>query len=163
MAVWVIRGGNEGEYHEERDFEAGCAAIGWGDMGDLTALITKEAVHSRMRQVWPCWTQTQVANMGGQLWSFKDRIQVGDLVVRRLKKKPALIAVGEVTGEYQYYPDFLIYPSYSHIRAVRWITQGVRRDSFDPESLKVLGQPKTVFEVKQEWAKERVRAIVLEG
>ena len=32
-------------------------------------------------------TPQQVANMGGQVWRFKDSIQVGDLVFRRLKEK----------------------------------------------------------------------------
>lgn len=53
MAVCVIRGGNKGEFHGERDLEAGCVAIGWGKMVDLTPLTTKDAVCSRMRQVWP--------------------------------------------------------------------------------------------------------------
>ena len=86
MADWVIRGGNEGESHGERDLKAGCVAIGWGRMGDLTPLTTKDAVFSRMRQVWPLWSTQQVANMGGQVWRFKDSIQVGDLVFRRLKR-----------------------------------------------------------------------------
>ena len=163
MAVWVIRGGNEGEFHGERDLKAGCVAIGWGRMGDLTPLTTKDAVCSRMRQVWPLWIPPQVANMGGQVWKFKDSIQVGDLVFRRLKEKPNLIAIGEVTGDYQYYPDFVDFPHYSHIRAARWINREVRRDSFDPEMLKVLGQLRTVFKVKQERVKEQVRAIVLES
>ena len=34
-------------------------------MGDLTPLTTKDAVFSRMRQVWPLWSTQQVANMGG--------------------------------------------------------------------------------------------------
>ena len=94
---------------------------------------------SRMPQVWPLWTQRQVTNMGGQVWRFKDSIQVGDLVFRRLKEKPNLIAIGEVTGDLPVLSRFCGLPALLAHQGAEWINREVRRDSFDPEMLKVLG------------------------
>ena len=163
MALWVIRGGNEGELHEDRDFREGCVAVGWGDMGDLTPLNTKASLLHRMGQVWPEWNGPQVSNMGGQLWSFKADIRQGDLVFRRLKKRPSLFAVAEVTGDYRYRPDFEEFPGYPHIREARWISHGTSRNSLEPEMLKLLGQPKTVFEVKQDFVVERIQSLASRG
>ena len=163
MALWVVRGGYEGEFHEDRDFRENCAAIGWGDMGDLTALDTKASFLHRMSQVWPEWTNRQVSNMGGQLWSFKADIRRGDLVFRRLKKRPSLFAIAEVTGDYRYHPHFEEFPGYSHIREVRWISQDTPRNFMEPEMLKALGWRKTVYEVKQDFVIERIQSLASKG
>ena len=163
MALWVIRGGNEGEFHEDRDFRENCVAVGWGDMGDLAALNTKASLLHRMSQVWPQWTAPQMYNMGGQLWSFKTDIQRGDLVFRRLKKRPALFAVAEVTGDYRYHPHFEEFPGYSHVRDARWIIHATPRNSLEPEMLKALGQQRTVFQVKQDSVIKRIQSLASRG
>ena len=163
VALWVIRGGNEGELHEDRDFREGCAAVGWGDMGDLAGLNTKASLLHRMSQVWPEWTDPQVSNMCGQLWSFKTEIRRVDLVFRRLKKRPSLFAIAEVTGDYRYHPHFEEFPGYPHIREVRWISRDNQRNSLEPEMLKFLGQPRTVFQVKQEFVIVRIQSLASRG
>jgi hypothetical protein len=49
--IWMIRAG-EGGYRIS-EFAKGYVAIGWAEMGDLTALNTQEAVKQRYREAYP--------------------------------------------------------------------------------------------------------------
>ena len=94
-----------------------------------------------------------------------EQVELVDLASLRGFRAPTLHAYvsprGPAAGHSEGMPE-----DFRKGRRLRYLGLGhreVRRDSFDPGMLKVLGQLKTVFEVKQEWVKEQVRAIALES
>ncbi len=127
MAVWLVRAGRRGE-RQNWAIENGRAAIGWDDLGDLSQLQTKDAMLDRLREAYPDGQPGKWRNFRGQLWAFVKRIEVGDLVVLPLKGEDA-IAIGKVTGDYEYKPDNP--PIAKHTRPVDWIQTDIPRSRFD--------------------------------
>ncbi len=156
MAVWVVRGGSEGEYEEEA-LEKDVVAIGF-DPIDLTDIQTRDELKDSYQQRYPEATSNQIGNWAGQLWTFKDQIRIGDLLVMPRKKVWELVAVGEVSGGYEYHPE----SPFSHRRAVKWINKEVHRDSLDQGFLRSMSSDLTVFMPQRQnnaEAERRLRAI----
>jgi restriction system protein len=93
----------------------------------------------------------------GELWAFKERIQVGDWVALPLKSRAA-IAVGRVTGTYAHLADAPA--SARHQRAVQWIRTDLPRSELEQDLLHSLGSTLAVFQVKRNHAEARLTAIV---
>ena len=98
-----------------------------------------------------------LTNWAGQVWTFVGKIQPDDLVVLPLKHRSA-IAVGRVTGGYEYRPDNP--PGARHVRPVEWVRDDLPRTAFDQDLLYSLGAFLTVCQIKRNNAEERIRAIV---
>ena len=99
--------------------------------------------------------KNHLSNVVGQIWSFKDRINKGDLVALPLKRKSG-IAIGEITGDYEFKK---IQPNIKHIRKVKWL-KTFPRSSFDQDILYSLGAFLTVGKVRRDDAEERVRGML---
>lgn len=76
-------------------------------------------------------TPTTLANWTGQLWRFTDQIAVGDYVVMPLHTKPGHVAIGRVTGEYEYRETEPV--EFRHIRTVQWSRNDIPRETFRPD------------------------------
>jgi restriction system protein len=126
-------------------------------MGDLSACKTRDELLDSLRSAYPDAEATTLRNFGGQLWAFGKRIELGDLIVLPLKGTDA-VAVGRVTGAYEYKPDNP--PGTKHTRPVQWIHTDLPRSRFDQDLLYSLGAFMTVCQVKRNNAEERIRAIV---
>src|SRR5690606_25023737 len=88
------------------------------------------------------------------------RMQPGDLVMTPRKGKSA-IAIGEITGAYEYEPDN---PGiYRHSRAVKWIRLDVLRAAFEQDLLYSLGAYTTICEIRRNDAERRVREKLRQG
>jgi len=113
--AWFIRAGRDDEF-EELDFAEGVVAIGWQQVGDLTA----------------CASQSDIAQRGLRRLSRRFRADAR-LVHHPAARLPAphatgrhrgslarqapTIAVGRITGDYRYAPTG---PS-RHMRPVEWL------------------------------------------
>src|SRR5690242_16865739 len=114
MSVWLVRAGKYGE-QEPTALEKGVVAIGWNELPDLSPVPNRESLADLYRRFHPDASSGHVANHVGQVWSFRSRIEPGDLAVLPLKTRAA-IAIGKVAGPYQYTTD--LGEAVRHVRKV---------------------------------------------
>jgi restriction system protein len=156
--AWLARAGSDGR-HERLALDNDLVAIGWGELGDLTAL-SREALAKRIRSEYPEAGKGKVSNWTGQLSAFLHGFQVGDLVVLPLKTRP-MIAIGRIAGDYVYRPDFDV--DARHTRPVRWIRKDVPRTAVGQDLLYSLGAFMTVCRVSRHDAAQRLAALAETG
>jgi len=156
MAVWLVRAGERGE-QQNWALDNGRAVVRWEPMGDLSHYATRDELLEGLREAYPEAQAATLRNFGGQLWAFARRIEKDDLIVLPLKGTDA-VAIGKVTGDYEYRPDNP--PGAKHTRPVKWIQKDIPRSRFDQDLLYSLGAFMTVCQIKRNNAEERIRAIV---
>jgi len=156
MTVWLVRAGSYGE-RETLALEQGLSVVGWEGLPDLSKVDTREALEELIRESYPDAGKGRVSNWTGQLWSFRERMQVGDLVVLPLKKQSA-IAIGKISGSYAFRPD--LPADARHVRPTKWIKTDIPRSKFDQDLLYSLGAFLTVCQIKRNNAEERIKAIL---
>jgi restriction system protein len=159
MQVWLVRAGRYGE-REQFALDNGCAVVGWEEMDDMSTAVTREDLLDQLRKTYPEDSEKRLINYLSQLWAFTKRMNGDDIVVLPLKSKPAL-ALGRVTGHYQYRPD---YPyGARHTRPVEWIRTDVPRSAVGQDLLYSLGAFMTVCEIQRNNAVERLKAVLNTG
>ena len=162
MAVWVVRGGSEGE-HEEDFIRDELVAIGFyvgEDLSDVT--LNRQDFKEIVQYYGPNDSAGQTDSYTRQLWAFVRNIRVGDLVVMPRKGQHS-VDIGEIEGRYQYLPEAHYFP---HTRKVKWIAGQVPRGTFGQELNSSLNSVQTVYQPKKpsnEIAENEIRAIVGRG
>lgn len=156
MALWLVRAGKSGQ-QEDVALGKGLAVIGWEQLPDLSQLQSKEELQELYSKVYPDEKLKTVINRVGQIWTFRDKIQVDDLVALPLKKQSA-IALGKVTGPYQYRANSS--DGVRHAHTVKWIRKDIPRSAVDQDLLYSLGAAQTVARIQRNQAEERIRAII---
>lgn len=156
MSVWLVRAGRSGE-NEAVALEKNLVTIGWNNLPDLSTVESRKDLTELYESKFPDASKGKVSNHVGQLWAFCSRINVGDLVVLPLKTQSA-IAIGRVTGDYQYRDD--LGDSVKHIRPVEWIQTEMPRTTFDQDLLHSFGAFMTVCQIKRNSAEERINALI---
>ncbi len=156
MALWVVRAGRHGE-REDIALRDSCVLVGFHELGDLSGINEREQLRPILEEALPDRSSGAIANYVGQLWTFKARIQVDDLVALPLHGTAA-IAFGRVTGPYQY--EATAPPDARHRRPVEWVRDDVPRTAFDQDLLFSLGGASTVFQVRRNDAETRIRAML---
>lgn len=145
MAVWVVRGGPNGE-REEHNLENSELTIGFAEMPDQSDVHSREHVRESLGEIHPEWSRRQLGKAAPYLWNFKDGIQLGDIIVMP-RKRQSIVAIGEMVGKYQYREvSDAESRELSHFRAMNWISDRVPRDSL-AEYLRtsLLYAPTTIF------------------
>jgi restriction system protein len=157
MSIWLVRAGEHGE-REEAALQKGLAIIGWEQLPDLTTVKTREALAQLIKDTYPDESSKRLINWTGQLWAFRDRIQLNDLVVLPLKTRSA-IAIGRVTGPYRYEADG---KDGFHTRGVKWLKTDFPRSPsiFGQDLLYSFGAFMTVCQIQRNNAEKRIKAIV---
>ncbi len=156
MTVWLVRAGKYGEA-EQTAIEKGLVTIGWNEVPDLTSIGDRESLANLYRELHPEASGPNVANQVGQIWAFRGRIQKDDLVVLPLKSRSA-IAIGKITGPYQYVTD--LGEGIRHIRKVDWLRTDLPRTVFDQDILYSLGAFMTVCQIERNDAEARIKAVL---
>ena len=136
MSVWLVRAGRNGE-NEDFALENHCVVWGGDEVGDLTHLQSPADVESRYRTFYPNAKPKTIKTWAAQGWAFCSRIQEGDLAILPLKTRSA-IAVGKVTGSYQWKPANP--DGAKHTRPVKWIRTDIPRSDFHQDVLYRLGR-----------------------
>src|ERR1700687_3054051 len=157
MSIWLVRAGEHGE-REEAALQKGLAIIGWEELPDLTAVKTREDLAQLIKDTYPDESSKRLINWTGQVWAFRDRIQLNDLVVLPLTTRSA-IAIGRVTGPYRYEADG---KDGFHTRGVKWLNTDFPRSPsiFGQDLLYSLGAFMTVCQIQRNNAEKRIKAIV---
>src|SRR5438094_713013 len=99
----MVRAGSHGE-SEDTALRMGVVVAGSRKHDDLGRIKSREELLNLYRETEPDAKETSILSWASQTWAFIHRIDIGDIVVLPLKTTGA-IAVGEVTGPYQYRPD----------------------------------------------------------
>lgn len=152
MPVWTVKGGRHGE-REERCLEHGVIGGGWEDIPSLADVDSREGLSQICEAAAPSWSAKTRANYVAQLWSLRERMQEGELVVLPLKTS-GTIAVGKITGPYAHRDD--LGTDFRHTRPVEWLASEVARDSFDQDLLYSFGAFLTIGRVQRENAEQRI-------
>jgi restriction system protein len=137
----MFRGGWEGE-REAKALKEGLVIAGWPALGDLRPYRTREKLRDAVQRAYPDASNNTVGNWTGQLWRLLEQMQPGDLVVMPLKTHQGHVAIGRVTGPYEYREDQP--QDFRHTRKVRWIRTDVARDAIRPDLRASLGSLLTV-------------------
>ena len=154
MTVWVVRGGRYGE-REDESLDNGFLTIGFGLLGDLSGVSGQDGFTEVLRWLHPDAPQSKVSNHAGQVRSFVERIQTGDLTVMP-RKGTGLLAVGIVSSEYLYRPGA---GEFSHGREVSWLNTEILRDLLEEDLKRSLSADSTVFRPRATGAEERLRSL----
>lgn len=129
-AAWLVRGGEAGE-REQRALAEDLTFIGWAKLGDISGYDTRDGIRLALKAAYPDYASNVIANWTGQLWRFTNQIAVRDHVVMPLHTKPGYVAIGSVTGGYEYRETEPV--EFRHIRTVHWVRKRIPRDSFRPD------------------------------
>ncbi len=154
MAVWKLRGGRDGVF-ESLALAKGLSIIGFAELPDLSEVKSQDELRTLIEASYPNRPQAAISNFTGRLWSFRERMEKGDLVVMPLTGHAA-VAVGEVTGPYQYRPE--LPERATHVRPTRWLTTDLSRNTLDPDIRQCLNSRGTIGEIHAPDAEARVRA-----
>lgn len=146
MAVWVVRGGRQGE-HEETFMTEGVVAIGFGMEESIAKFDSRDDLRSYTRK----------RSDADQLWRLAHEISNGDMVVLP-RKSPRIVAVGRVSGEYEFRPT--LEARARHIRPVNWMAQEIPLTSFDSDFRNSFGGQGTVYRIGARDAEPRIDNII---
>lgn len=149
-----MRAGAYGEY-EKKFLEENRIHLTWNEISkDLTTLGNKDELRSFLKDIYPEKSNHTIGNFLGQIWSFTQKIKIGDWIVLPSKHKPA-IHVAKVKSKCTYNPDEE--NPFSHYLDVEWIEQDVPRTNFDEDMLYSFNGLRTIYEVSRHDAEQRIR------
>lgn len=100
-------------------YNAGIMAIGWSDLGDLSAYPSKESMKEAMRRIYD--PDKTFKNDGHTTWQFTNEIKPGDIVFAK-KGLHSIIGRGIVASEYRYDPDES--SDYPNVYDIDWTDRG---------------------------------------
>ncbi len=156
VAVWLVRAGRHGE-DEETALAEGLAIIGFADAHDLRSYASIEELTAALLAEDASGSQHRAANLARQLWAFREGMKQGDTVVLPLKSRPGQIALGHVTGPYEFRK---LGESQRHVRPVKWESATVARSTFGQDLLYSFGAFMTVCRIRRNDAERRVAAVL---
>ncbi|ABF42754.1 ATPase associated with various cellular activities, AAA_5 [Candidatus Koribacter versatilis Ellin345] len=114
---WVIGAGDRASEWKEF-YEHNFVAIGWDELGDLTAFESLEQLQKRLEKIWP--TDAKQRNNSRTCWDFANELHPGDAIFVKDGVKKA-VGLGVVESDYRFEADR---SSYKHVRSVRWTWKG---------------------------------------
>lgn len=158
--AWVVRAGSTGE-HEEANLAEGFATIGW-NLPDLAAARTREEIRSRVEDAYPDDSPGRQANLTGQVWAFRNRIRLGDIVIMPSKLQPGHLYLGKCSGSYDYVQDET-HPHRRHKLPVEWLSEPISKSVIKDDLLYSLNAIMTVFNPSRNNAAQRVLALYNHG
>ena len=110
--IWIYAPGQNACYYEEFQKKQ-IMAIGWNDVGDLSALKSPKELEAPITDSFPDY---DLGYLVRTLWSFAKEIQVGDIILAK-RGMNELVGWGIVTGGYRYSPEG---HEFGHARDCDW-------------------------------------------
>ena len=126
MTLWQVRAGKK---DEARFLEASQIDVGFDVAIDAGALASSDMLKVMIQEDFPNDHSQTNAHRASQVWMFAHEMQQGDHVAVPLIDS-SLCHVGEITGAYRFDASA---QDHRHIRAVRWVAQGIPRTQFDDD------------------------------
>lgn len=153
--LWLVRAGRHGE-REAFALDNNVAVIGWGELPDLSKIKDRDEMEDLLKITYPDKMHRTVNSWESQVWPFVNEIVEGDLIALPLKRR-AVIAIGEVVGEYRFEKDNP--HDARHTLPVKWRNE-FPRNQFGQDLLYSLGAGRTVCRIQRNNAEERVRGML---
>jgi len=154
--VWLTRAGKYGS-DEATALDRGLAIIGFKEIPDLSASLTSENVLELVRNASPGAPEQRIRNHASQVGAFALSMKEGDIVVLPLKTASKTVALGRVSGPYNYRE---IDGEMRHTRLVNWIRSDIPRTEFHQDLLYSMGAFMTVCRIQRNDAERRIAAIL---
>jgi restriction system protein len=126
-------------------------------MPDITGVTDKEQLRAIVAEVYG-GSKNVVANITGQLWSLRTRIQHGDYIVLPIRAT-SQVAFGQVVNGYKYLAGQED-PSRRHVIEVKWLKTDVPKSLLKQDLLYQIGSALTVFEVGNNDAAYRLEQVM---
>ena len=76
MTLWTVRCGGDGAYEQEAVAQK-IVGIGWGDLGDISKINTREELMLHFTSTLPNDSVASLRNQLAQVYAFRSRIQIG--------------------------------------------------------------------------------------
>jgi restriction system protein len=152
--AWVVRAERNGRLYDAFKDNA-VIAIGWGDVGPLADVKTRDKIAAKVATVWPEWKPQAIAMAAGQLHRFRNEMKVGDHVATYDPSRRVYL-VGEIAGDYRW--DESIDPDDPNVRPVTWKGE-VSRDLLTAKSRNSLGAISTLFQLSPDVIDDLTRAL----
>lgn len=115
---WIYAPGENSCMWEEF-YAKGIMAIGWGEIGDLKAFESKDAMKAKMKETFNA--SLSYKNAAHATWQFANEMKIGDVVFVK-KGMYQLVGRGVVTSDYEY--DTERNDEYGNTRKVNWTNKG---------------------------------------
>ncbi len=115
---WIYAPGENSCMWEEF-YAKGIMAIGWGEIGDLKAFDSKDAMKAKMKETFNA--SLSYKNAAHATWQFANEMKIGDVVFVK-KGMYQLVGRGVVTSDYEY--DTERNDEYGNTRKVNWTNKG---------------------------------------
>jgi predicted Mrr-cat superfamily restriction endonuclease len=126
--AWLNRAGHGAE-HVDAYVRRGVITLGWARIRGLDDL--RELDPDQIEHLIVASGVRKFPGMdAGELLSFRDGMQVGDVVVTPDPKRKAVL-FGDITGAYEFQPEYVV-GDHRHLRSVRWIGRWPRYDLEPP-------------------------------
>lgn len=115
---WIYSPGDKASKWDEF-YQKGIIAIGWGEIGDLSAFDSKDDMKKKMKEVFdPTLTYMNAAHA---TWQFANEMKPGDIVFAK-KGLHTVIGRGVVTSEYKFVES--IEDEYKNVHEIDWTHKG---------------------------------------
>lgn len=119
-------------------------ALGWKDMGDLSALANdRDAFKDKYQSIYPDSKIKSISLSAGMLYRFLYEVKIDDYVIYP-SKVDKRIHIGLITGNYCFDSSE---KEYVHKRSVKWL-KSVPRVDFTQGALYEVGSAMTFFSIK---------------
>jgi restriction system protein len=151
-SMWMVRAGEAG-YQFDRFQKEGIVAIGWDDLGDLSAIDSQEKVRELYDNEYSDDNEARVSNAVAMVFKFRCVLKPGHKVTT-YNPETRQYLVGTIKGEYQHVSG----GEYHHVRSVDWLGL-VDRDSLKAASRNSLGSTLTLFQLNDETADDLLNAL----
>jgi restriction system protein len=156
MNLWLMRGGENGCFENDA-LKFGLAIANWSKLGDLSLLNDKESVRNALQKNYENIATSRINRWIPQIWYFRSRISVGDLLAMPIKRK-RFFFIGEVVGNYEFLGEGD--QPYKHVRKVNWFDTEVQRADLDNDLRHSLGCLMAICKIKRDNAVERIREML---
>lgn len=159
-AAWLIRAGRQGE-NEDMVIEQGIACLGWHEIPSLSDVSSRADIEDMILREHPdsATNKGRIANWVTQLWSLRNQVRRGDLVVLP-RKRTSQIALGVVTRDYWYRSDA---ESCRHAVSVEWKHTDIPRTAVKQDLLYSLGSMLTICQIKRNDGAWRLHQLLQTG
>ncbi|WP_256243219.1 AAA family ATPase [Bacillus sp. V3B] len=114
---WMYAPGESSRLWEEF-YNKGIMGIGWEELGNLTQYPTKDAMKTKMKEIYGM--EYSYKNAGHATWQFANEIKIGDVIIVK-KGLTKIIGRGIVTSDYTFDDSR---QEYNHTRSVHWTHKG---------------------------------------
>ena len=118
VRYWIYSPGENSCMWDEF-YNAGIMAIGWGEIGDLTAFASIDEMKNKMKELID--STLSYKNAAHATWQFANEMKVGDVIFVK-KGRNQLVGRGVVASDYEY--DEERQDEYGNIRKVNWTHKG---------------------------------------